>query len=81
MCSRLRDEPRQLSQSYGFIARNASEEDKKSAAFEAVGAAAAAATAKAAGAAPAAAACCCKLEQTSLQPTVFIEVFAPSLEG
>jgi hypothetical protein len=38
--------PRQLSQTYGFIARNTSEEDEKSAAAQAAAAAAAAATAE-----------------------------------
>jgi hypothetical protein len=67
MCWRLRDDgPRQVSQSYGFNARNKSEEDEESAAAQAVGAAAAATTAKAAEVAEAAqcCTCVCKLEQT-----------------
>jgi hypothetical protein len=52
-------------QTNGSIARNASEEDKESAAAQAAAAAAAAAAAEAAEAAVAA--CWCKLEQTSLQ--------------
>jgi len=62
---RLRDGPRQFLQTYGFVAREASEENEESAAAEV--AAAAAAAAAAAEAEAAAAACCCKLEQTSLQ--------------
>jgi hypothetical protein len=61
MCRLLRDGPRQFSQTYGFLARNAFEEEGKSAAAQAEATAAAAATAEAAEAAEAA--CGCKLEE------------------
>jgi hypothetical protein len=67
----------QLSQTYGFIARITSKEDKESAAAKEAAAAAAAATADAAEAA-AGATCCCKLEQKLT--TVLIEVFVLSLK-
>jgi hypothetical protein len=51
MCRQLRDETRQFFQTNGSIARNASEEDKESAAAQAAAAAAAAAAAEAAEAA------------------------------
>jgi hypothetical protein len=61
---RLGDGPRQLFQTYGFVAREAPEEDEESAAAEVAAAAAAAAAAEAEAAA---AACCCKPEQILLQ--------------
>jgi hypothetical protein len=61
MCWQLQDGPRQLSQTYGLIARNTSEMDEESATCQVAAAAAAAATAEAAEAA-----CCYKLVQTLL---------------
>jgi hypothetical protein len=49
--SRLQDGPRQCFQTYGFVARDAFEEDEESVATEEAAAAAAAATAEAAAAA------------------------------
>ncbi len=63
---RLRDGPGQCFQTYGLVARDASEEDEESAALSAVAEAAAAADAAEAAAASAAAGCG-KLEITSLK--------------